>query len=123
MSTAHELIEAFWRHANARDWAAFGALFTDDVVYEVPQTRERVRGRDHYVEFNRTWPGDWRAEVLRVLGDGEHGASWIDFHVDGTVATGITFFDLRDGRIAHVTDWWPEPYEPPKRMTDRVERY
>jgi hypothetical protein len=24
----------------------------------------------------------------------------------------ISFFTLRDGRIAHEVDWWPEPYEP-----------
>jgi ketosteroid isomerase-like protein len=120
---AHELVEAFWRHANARQWDAFGGLFTDDVVYEVPQTRERVRGAANYVEFNRTWPGDWRAQVLRIVGEGDRGASWIEFRVDGTVATGISFFDLRDGRIARITDWWPEPYEPPARMTDRIERY
>jgi len=122
-SAAHELIEAYWRHAQARDWAAFGALLADDVLYEVPQTRERVRGTANVVEFNRTYPGDWRAEPRRIVGEGEHGASWVDFHVDGTLATGVTFFELRDGRIARITDWWPEAYEPPARMTDKIERY
>lgn len=120
---ARDLIEAFWRHANARRWDDFGSLFTDDVVYEVPQTRERVRGLANYVEFNRTWPGKWRAEVLRIVGDGDHGASWIDFRVDGQVMPGISFFDLRGGRIAHITDWWPERYEPPPRATTVIERY
>jgi len=119
----HELIESYWRHANARQWDAFATLFTDDLVYEAPQSRERVRGVPDYVEFNRTWPGDWRAMVLRIVGEGSHGVSWIDFRVDGQVMPGISFFDVHDGRIARITDWWPEPYEPPARATDRIERY
>jgi len=39
------------------------------------------------------------------------------------VMPGISFFDLRDGRIARITDWWPDSYEPPARATDKIERY
>lgn len=40
------------------------------VVYEIPQTRERIRGRDAYLQFNREYPGDWHLRPLVVLGDG-----------------------------------------------------
>jgi ketosteroid isomerase-like protein len=120
---AHDLVLAWWRAANARDWEAFAALHAEDVVYEVPQTRERVRGRANYVEFNRSWPGAWVAEVQRVVAEGEHAVSWIHFLVDGQTMTGICFFDFKDGLVSRITDWWPEPYEPPARMTDKIERY
>lgn len=48
-ASAHEAVAAYWAAAEARDWAAFGALLTDDVIYRGPQTREQVRGRDAYV--------------------------------------------------------------------------
>jgi ketosteroid isomerase-like protein len=120
---AGELIEAFWRTANARDWAAFGRLLHEDIVYEVPQTRERVRGRANYVEFNRTWPGAWTAAVTELFDQGDKGLSVVDFRVDDTAETGISRFEVRDGLIARITDWWPAPYDPPRRMTDKIERY
>lgn len=120
---AHDLVQAYWAAANRRDWAAFGALLHEAVLYEVPQTRERVRGREAYVEFNRTWPGAWVAELRRLVADGDSAVSQIDFHVDGQVMTGITFFELQDGLFTKITDHWPEAYEPPARMTAVIERY
>ena len=39
---------AFVTTLDARDWDAWAMLMSPDVVYEVPQTRERIRGRDAY---------------------------------------------------------------------------
>jgi hypothetical protein len=124
MRTAHEAIVAFWAAAEARDWAAFGALLAPDVSYEVPQTRERVRGREAYVRFNAEFPGDWHVELVRAVGEGRHGTSWIRFLEGGKEDTGISFFDLDEaGLIAGVHDFWPEPYEPPPGREHLVERY
>jgi SnoaL-like domain len=124
MRTAHETIVAFWAAAEARDWAAFGALLAPDVSYEVPQTRELVRGREAYVRFNAEFPGDWHVELVRAVGEGRHGASWIRFLEGGKEDTGISFFDLDEaGLIAGVHDFWPEPYEPPPGREHLVERY
>jgi len=38
---------------------------------------------------------------------------WFDSTVNGSVETGIAFFTFQDGRITSVTDFWPEPYDPP----------
>jgi 3-phenylpropionate/cinnamic acid dioxygenase small subunit len=35
-----------------RDWPAWGALLSDDVVYELRQTRERIRGKPAMMQFN-----------------------------------------------------------------------
>jgi ketosteroid isomerase-like protein len=43
--SAKEVVAAYWAAAEARDWDAFGTLVAEDVLYEVPQIRERVRGR------------------------------------------------------------------------------
>jgi hypothetical protein len=37
---------------------------------------------------------------------------------------GLCFFDLADdGKIALITDFWPEPYELPASRAHLVERY
>src|SRR5947209_12674468 len=94
---ATDVIAAFWNTVSARDWPAFGALLAADVVYELPQTRERVRGRDAYVRFNAEYPGEWDLAPIQIVGGGRHGASRIRFAVDGEPdQTGISFFDLDD---------------------------
>jgi hypothetical protein len=43
---------------------------------------------------------------------------------DGQSQPGITCFDLdAAGRIAHITDFWPDPHEPPAGREHLVERY
>jgi ketosteroid isomerase-like protein len=124
MSDARDAVTRYWAACEARDWAAFGALVAEDVVYECPQTRERVRGRDAYVRFNAEYPGDWHVRVERAVGDGRHAATWTRFEVDGGEQAGLCFFDLDgQGLIAHITDFWPVPYEPPPGREHLVERY
>jgi ketosteroid isomerase-like protein len=123
MSNPRETVLAYWAAAQARDWDAFGDLLTEDIVYHLPQTGERIRGRPNYVQFNREYPGDWRVAVERAVGDGAHAATWTRFTVDGADQPGISFFDLdAQGRIVQVTDFWPEPYEPPPGREHLVER-
>lgn len=122
-STHRDLIEQFWRTANDGDWSAFEALLSPDVVYLVPQTRERIRGREHFVEFFRSWPEAWRAELTRCIVDERGAVSVIDFLTARGSETGISFFELKDGQITEIRDFWPSEYEPPQRMIAAVERY
>lgn len=117
------VIEKHWSTANDRDWDAFAALLEPELVYTVPQTRERVRGAEGYLDFFRTWPGDWRVRIVRLVCETDAAACVIDYTVGAETMTGITFFRLSPRlRIAEVTDFWPEPYEPPPRASRHVER-
>jgi ketosteroid isomerase-like protein len=121
--TTKQIIEHFWSTANARDWESFAALLHPDMLYLVPQTRERVRGRTGFVELFRTWPGQWRADVQLLIAEENQAVSIIDFHVSGETSTGISFFEFSAGRVSRITDYWPNPYEPPARATPYIERY
>lgn len=123
MHDTRTVIEQHWSASNQRDWPRFAETIHPDLVYEVPQTRERVRGRDNYVEFFRTWPGNWQAHVRRLVVQGDAAVTEIAFVIDGESMTGIAFFELADGLIVRITDYWPSPYEPPPRMTDVIERF
>jgi len=41
---------------------------------------------------------------------------------DGTVVYAVSFFTIVDGRINHLLEWWPEPYEPPAWRAHLLER-
>jgi hypothetical protein len=125
MTNAHEVVAAYWAAAEARDWNAFGALLADDVIYRGPQAREQVRGRDPYIRFNvEGFPYDWHITVQQIVAEGQHAASWIEATGPESTQPGLCFFDLRgDGKIALITDFWPEPYELPASRAHLVERY
>jgi len=119
-------VKAYWIAADHREWSAFANLLADDVVYEGPQTRERVRGVSNYLRFNvEGFPGDWHLQVIRIVGEDRYAASWIDFtNADGTTQPGLCFFEVNDeGKITRITDFWPNPYELPAQREHLVERY
>lgn len=124
MTDGKALVAAFADRLERRDWAGLAEVLHPDVVYEVPQTRERIRGRDRYVTFNAEFPGDWHIEPQVVVGDEHHGALLFAWTLDDSApALAMAFFDMRDGQITKITDFWPEPYEPPPGREHLVERW
>jgi ketosteroid isomerase-like protein len=121
--TTSALVQRYWDLANARDWQGFGRLVSSDVVYEAPQTRERVRGREAYVDFNSTWPGEWHVQVEHIVAEASKAVSVITFVVEGESMTGISVFELQGDAITRITDYWPSAYEPPSRKASHIERY
>jgi SnoaL-like protein len=125
MDDAHQVVAAYWTAVENRDWVTFAGLVAEQVLYEAPQTRERVRGRTAYVRFNvEGFPGDWHLNVERIIGEGRHAASLLEFFDAGDRYPGVCFFDLdREGQIARITDFWPVPAELPDSRAHLVERY
>jgi hypothetical protein len=116
-------IEQHWSLANARDWDGFARLLAPDLVYEVPQTRERIVSAAGYLDLFCTWPQPWRADVRQLLVDGDSAMCRIDFVTGDETQTGISLFELKQGLITRVTDYWPEAYEPPPRVSTYFTRY
>ena len=125
MDKAHQVVSEYWAAANARDWGAFSELLAEDVVYEGPQARERVRGRTAYLRFNAEgFDRDWSLRVERIVGEGRHAASWIEMTDDGETYPGLCFFSLDDDwKIVRISDFWPTPSELPQSRAHLVERY
>jgi hypothetical protein len=47
-----------------------------------------------------------RLNVERIVGEGRHAASWVEFSDAGDRYPGVCFFDLdENGRIARITDF------------------
>jgi hypothetical protein len=123
MTDGKALVAAFADRLDRRDWVGFAELLSPDVVYELPQTRERIRGRDRYVTFNAEYPGDWHIEPQVVLGDDAQGALLFRWTLDRESSLAVAFFEHDGALITKVTDFWPEPYEPPPGREHLVERW
>lgn len=114
--------EQYFETMRGRDWDAFGQVLAEDVVYELPQTRELISGRDKYLAFNREYPGAWELTLTRLIVDGQSAAGSMNFTVGEQELVGVVFLEVRDGLVVRVTDFWPEPYEPPAGREHLVER-
>lgn len=124
MTDTRSLVTGFIETLEGRDRKAWSALLHPDVVYEIPQTRERIRGRDRYHRFNREFPGDWRLRVKVAIADEENGVAWFIWELgDADPADAMVFFTFADGLITSVTDFWPEPYESLPGREHLVERW
>ena len=125
MTEIRGLAARFIETLEARDWESWAALLHPDVIYEVPQTGERIRGRERYLRFNQEYPGHWHLRLRRAISEGRHAVAWFDWTGGGGSddGEGIVFIDFDDdGLITRLTDYWPERYEPPSGRDHLVER-
>jgi ketosteroid isomerase-like protein len=110
-----ELVAQLWARIEARDWDGVGELLAEDFVLEWPHDLVRLRGRDNYVEFNRTYPEGWSIEVLRVVAQGSTAVSEVRVpHATLGPFYALSFFEVDADRIRSAREYWvPERYEEP----------
>ena len=120
---ATALILGYYAAFNRGDWAAMLALLTDDVAHDLNQgTRET--GRDAFAAFlarmDRSYREQLRDIVVLAPLDGQRAAAEYVVHgeyhsTDGGlppasgqkyVLPGGAFFEIRDDRIARVTNYY-----------------
>lgn len=111
---SQEVIERFWQAMNTNDFSAAGRLLHDDFLLEWPQSGERIRGAENYVTMNERYPagGPWRFTVNRLVAEGPRGVSDVTVTDGRRLDRAVTFFEVRDGRIWRMTEYWPDPFAP-----------
>lgn len=117
MSDPTALATTYFETLERRDWAALSACLDPDVVYEMPQSRERIRGREKFLQFNQEYPGDWHLSPRLVVADSANAVVRFDWTLDDEAGVAVTFLGLDGDRIVSVTDFWPDTSEPnPSRV-------
>ena len=119
-----QVVEQFWAAMQTNDFRRVGQLLHDDYLLEWPQSAERIRGRANFIGVNENYPahGRWEFTVNQVVAEGDRVVS--DVIVTDGVVKGrvITFSTVREGRILHQTEFWPDPYEAPEWRAQWIER-
>ena len=97
-------------------------LRTDDYVMEMPQSGERITGRDNMRAFQEAYPNPPRIELRRIVGDGDlfvvEGRS--DYGTEVSFVADIVEF--RSGLICRETRYYAAPFEPPGWRARWVDR-
>lgn len=130
MGDLNEMAERFEEVLKAGDFGKMGDLLreygTDDFVTEWPQSGERltkaasIRLTEGYPEMSGTSP---QFTYRRMLGGGDLFVfeGTIDYG-DGIPVSYVSIGELRDGKVARVTEYFANPFEAPAWRADHVER-
>jgi ketosteroid isomerase-like protein len=123
-SPSKQVVLAFWDRMRTNDFGSIGDLITDDFVLDWPQTRERIVGLEKFEEVNSTYPagGTWTFELHKIVDAGSTVVTIVGVSDSVVNDTAITFFEIRDAKIAKITEYWPESSEPPEWRLGMVER-
>jgi ketosteroid isomerase-like protein len=119
-----QVVQNFWAAMQTNDFRLAGELLHDDYTLEWPQSGERIRGRANFVAVNENYPahGRWEFTVNRIFAEGNEVISDVGV-TDGVVrARVITFSRVREGKILHQTEFWPDPFEAAPWRAQWVER-
>ena len=143
--SARAVVEAFIRAIEAKDFDTQGALVTDDFVDEMPQSGERIRGRDNARAIAEQYPGGvgtidparsslagaddrWvmtpTFSILRIEGSGNSFtySGTVTYPGNGEVWHIVSIVVVRDGKIARTTTYYAPPFEAPAWRAPFVER-
>lgn len=117
-------VRRYYAALEARAWDEVESLLAPDFVYELPQSHERVHGRENYLRFNQDYPGEWHLEVDRIIADGDREAAVrLTVTYEGEPMENLSLLSFDDQqRITRMVDFWPEPSERPSGRPDYVER-
>jgi hypothetical protein len=120
LATVERLIEAL----NRRDLDLFHAQFHEDSVMEYPQSGERIVGGENRRAVYGAFPGLPKVapREIRSGGDLVVVEARLDYG-DGAEWQAVFVFELRDGKIARETAYWPQPFPAAGWRAQWVERF
>ena len=117
---AQDFLTEMFTHLSAE---AEYELRHEDYVMEMPQSGERIRGRENMRAFQEAYPTPPSIQLRRVVvGEGLWIVEGVNDYGEGRVFTVVVIFELRDGKIWRDTRYYAEPFEAPEWRAQWVER-
>ena len=96
-------------------------LRADDYVMEMPQSGERIVGRDRMRAFQEAYPNPPDAQLRRVVGEGDVFVVEAISDYGNEVAFVANIVEFRDGKIVRETRYYASPFDPPEWRRQWVE--
>jgi hypothetical protein len=116
------VLDRHWAASDASDFEAEHQIYREDAVLDYPQSGERIRGRRNIQSSRVAQPNRKRFSVRRITGAGN---LWITEYVlsyDGRPSYTVSIMEFLDGKVAHETQYFGDPFEPGLSRAQWVER-
>ena len=99
------------------------AIRHEDYIMEMPQSEERIRGREKMRQFQQAYPTPPSIQLRRVLvKDGLWVVEGVNDYGGGQVFNVVLIIELRDGKMFRDTRYYAQPFEVPNWRAQWVER-
>jgi hypothetical protein len=109
------VIRSSYEAANRRDIARMDALHSEDVIVDLPQSGERIRGRAKTTELRTSYPAKVHFKTRRIIGSGD---VWVwegtISYNDGPPLDRVAVPEFLNGRLTHETHYFGEPSAAPE---------
>jgi SnoaL-like domain len=92
-----------------------------DFVMEMPQSGERIVGRENMRKMQENYPGPPSIELRRVVGSGDVWAIEMRSDYDGRVYYVVMLVEFSEGKIVRETRYYADPFDAPEWRADWVE--
>jgi ketosteroid isomerase-like protein len=92
-----------------------------DFVMEMPQSGERIIGRENMRSMQEMYPGPPSIELRRVVGSGDVWVVEARSDYDGRIYRAVMIVEFRDGKIVRETRYYADPFEAPEWRAQLVE--
>ena len=115
MDHNRELLERLWTPDSELSLSpeAEHEMRTEDYVLEMPQSGERIVGRDSMRAMQQEYPNPPSIQILRITGSGDNFVVLGRSDYGGDVYYVANVVEFRDGRIARETRIYGAPFDPP----------
>jgi hypothetical protein len=115
-------LERHWAASDANDFEVEHQIYREDAVLEYPQSGERIHGRRNIQASRAAQPNRKRFKVRRIIGATD---LWITEYIltyDEQPSYTVSIMELIDGKVAHETQYFGDPFEPGPSRAQWVER-
>ena len=119
--TVREALQRHWAASDASDFEAEHEIYREDAVLDYPQSGERIRGRRNIQASRTVQPNQKRFTVRRMIGSGDLWVTEFVLTYDGIPSYVVSIMELRDGRVAHETQYFADRFEPGPSRAHLVE--
>ena len=97
------------------------ALRHEDVVIDMPQSGERIRGRDNMKAMQDAYPGPPTITIRRMVGSGDVWVVEGRSDYSGRIYHLTNILEFREGKIIRETRYYADPFVAPAWRAQWVE--
>jgi len=111
-----------WAASDVNDFETEHDIYREDAVLDYPQSCERIRGRRNIQSSRAAQPSRKRFTVRRMIGAGDLWITEFILTYDERPSYTVSIMEFLDGKVAHETQYFGDPFEPGPSRAQWVER-
>ncbi len=115
-------LDRHWAASDANEFEVEHDIYREDAVLDYPQSGERIRGRRQIQSSRAAQPNRKHFTVRRIIGAGNLWITEFILTYDGQPSFTVSIMEFIDGKVAHETQYFGDPFAPGPSRAQWVEQ-